>query len=553
MFLSRIYRPENLCSILHHANNEETPLELIHDDNFHIKYLREYLGPTGLDAKFYIEESEYISIDYLTDYSYYYSESFHDYPNKCVRLHFFTYENEDKPAFDNEFEEAILQGNSYEKGVINSFWDKKYLGFIVIRPIPKFMIGYTILRHYNYKLDGPNFDRNRVFWATKDYDIHVFGCHVKINSLAFLSQDSNVAACATIAVWCMLQRAVENYYINLKSPYEITQDAGLTMYDGNRVFPNSGLDIVSICNAITKCNLATEITDLEKQENKIDFIKKYVNAYSAIKLPIILGLSVPTKNGPARHAVAICGHHTNSALLGVGQSLSKWVKKTFGLNDNFKPIFRCGCIDKLYLHDDQWGPFSRGEFVDDKHIETSWTKYTERGTFSEPLALVIPVFPQIRISFIDIEEHTIGLNQFFTDAIGNELAGVMTWDIQLHFSSEFKDDVRKAGLLDIQDGLQKTVLFKFLKESLPKYIWVSTLYINDHKTMHFIYDATGLRHTSSLLFSLCYYPVVQDKFSELLNKFIKRSTSDQVARQNLEVMLLDSVSGFYKKISKFNF
>ena len=540
--------------MLFEANDKKTPLELLPDDNFHLTYFREYLGSAGVKARFVVQESEYISIDYLTDYAYYYAESFDEYKRKCVRLHFFTYCDEDQQAFDSELELAILQGNDYSNGKVNSFWDKYYLGFIVIRPIPKFMIGYTILRHYNYRSDAPNFEAGRQFWGTKTYDVHVFGTHVRLESLAFLSQDSNVAACATIAVWCMLQRAVENYYINLKSPYEITQDAGLTIHDGNRIFPNSGLDIYSIANAITKSNLATEIIDLEGQNrNKIAHIKKYVNAYSKLKLPIILGIKVPVKGEMERHAVAICGHHTNSQILTKRQQVWARFKRTLGRKKPYQPMLRCNSIDKLYMHDDQWGPFSRAEFVDRTKMSTSWSKLPAKTHLSVPITLIIPVFTQVRISYQDIEDHTICLNQFIMDAVAGELTGELTWDIQLHFSAEFKDEVREAGLFDLNDVGQKNVFLNFMAVSMPKYIWVSTLYINDYKTLHFVYDATGLRHTSSLLFSLCYYPDVQEKFVALLNRYGKRKLSESGARSVLETLLMDSVSGFLQKFNRFNF
>ncbi len=557
MIEAKDYSGAKLCAILEAANREKTPPELIHEQQHYVRCFVEYLGPKGLNAKFYVEEPEYISAEYLTDYSFYYSKNFDDPGNKCVRLHFFTDQQTDRRSFQHAFEKAILDGNFPEHAASSAFWEKQYLGFIVVRPIPKFLIGYTILRHYNFREDSKAYDLNRDFWAVKTYEAHVFGTTVKLQSLAFLSQDSNVAACATIAVWCTLQRGVENYYINLKSPYEITKDAGLTVHDGNRIFPNNGLNFVAICRAVTLSNLATEFRDLKTNTTleRNNRIRQLVNAYACIKLPIILGMTVPSRKGEAKHAVAVTGHHWGEKPYYTepkykAEQIAK--AKAAGKPIESRPIFyRSDFINKLYLHDDQWGPFSRCELLWDDTFANSWTIYADRPGPSRALALVIPVFQKIRIPFEDIQQYAVGLNNFLKKELAGKVNGVFVWDIQLYLSNDFKEEVQRSGLVNISDPDQARQLNQLLTKPLPKYCWVTTLFIDDKKLMNFVYDATGLRHTSSLLFGFSYYRPFVANLIAYLEMLEGKHRNEPKVLLRLEGLLGDALIRVIKALKNF--
>lgn len=550
----KLYKAENLCSILFDANKGHTPLELIRESNQHIKFLYEYLGSIhGLNARFYVKENDYINVDYLTDYSFYYSKSFNDYGNKCVRLHFFTFENDDIQVFSAKLFSEVTINNPASKDD-STFWDKYYLGYIVIRPIPTSFIGHTILKHYNYKIDASTYDQLRTYWATKEYSINFYGKKIKVNSLAFMSQDGNVAACATIAVWCMLQIAVENYSINIKSPYEITRDAGITVHNGNRLIPNTGLDPVSICVAITKSNLVTEIREFQSADgtridnNANDRIKKLINAYSNIRLPIILGMKVPINGTYIGHAIAVCGFSTSPSN-NSPPSLRSFFRS---LRKDDTIVWRAQNIDKLYAHDDQWGPYAKMDLVGNNEISSSWTLHTDEVVNCMPIAIIIPVFQKIRISYEEIESSTKGLNYFIHRELGYQLNFKKSWDIKLHYSSDYKELVKYSGLLNPDIFKENELLLNFLTTPLPKYIWVSTLYFGEYQIMDFIYDATGLRHTNCFLFSLCYYHEIFDAFISRLKEINVQYTQNHKVKVELQYILGDSIERFINNITKLS-
>src|SRR5574343_1412811 len=217
------FNEENFASSL---SNGFSSCNLINSKN-HFLYFKDYLGIDGLDAKPLVVETNYISKDYLDDYTLYYASCFQDYSKFCKRVHFF------KSEFNTDSFESIIQKNHITE--TSEFWEN-YLGFIVVKPIPYTVIGYTVLKTYS---NGKEFnDRN--FWGIRDYKVDVFGNEITICSLAFQEQDSVLAACATTAIWSMLNKASTDYHTILKSPSLITKDADNTSPDGSRLFPNSG-------------------------------------------------------------------------------------------------------------------------------------------------------------------------------------------------------------------------------------------------------------------------------------------------------------------------
>ena len=197
------YSAANLAQAL---SNAYTTAESIQIKN-HFNYLSCYLSSSEIDAKTIVIEEDYISKDYLHDYSAYYALCFEQYPKVCKRVHFF------KRTFtEEEFNDVLLQ----KKESNQEFWDD-YLGFVVVKPIPQKIIGFTLLKTYENGLDS-----DRMFFGTREYDIHIFGNELNLNSLSFQEQDSIVAACATTAIWSMLHKASRNPNSVLKTPYQIT-------------------------------------------------------------------------------------------------------------------------------------------------------------------------------------------------------------------------------------------------------------------------------------------------------------------------------------------
>ena len=157
------------------------------------QYLFGYLRT--LNALTIVTEYEYTDHDYLDDYATYYARCFRSYERRCKRLHFFA-----APLSQETFL-AALTGNSLSAEEVQL--QEVYLGFIVARPLPDAIVGRTILT------PPPNNNGGRHYTCTLDYAANLFGLELKVRSLAFQEQDTVLAACATVALWCCFNKTRE--------------------------------------------------------------------------------------------------------------------------------------------------------------------------------------------------------------------------------------------------------------------------------------------------------------------------------------------------------
>lgn len=204
-------------------------------------YLRRYLE--DLDAKTVLVEPYYFDRDYLAEFAAFYCVSASGYQNICQRLHFF-----DQPIDRSDIERAQANDTDAARRLRDS-----YLGFVVIRPIPGSPLGRTVLRWYRDRLDETT---PRVVAPSRDYDCHIGGLKLTVSGLAWQQQDTAVGACATIALWSMLHSSALAGLHALPTTASVTLSAHRTLSYGRRVFPNTGLNIQQLCEAIKEHGLS---------------------------------------------------------------------------------------------------------------------------------------------------------------------------------------------------------------------------------------------------------------------------------------------------------
>ncbi|WP_156140584.1 hypothetical protein [Sporocytophaga myxococcoides] len=326
-----------------------------------------------------------------------------------------------------------------------------------------------------------------------------------------------MSACATTAIWSMLHKASEDYTIVLKTPGEITKDAGETVPNKGRLLPNKeGLEISQMCKAIENCGLEVEIRLPIKGSEKIDnqYLQKILNAYSSIGTPIILVIQVPSgfkddKEPKNRLDNVRYGLHA--------VTVSGFKKKALSnLNKDEKTSSVYKLIEKVYYHDDQWGPFARAEFSGIFDLDTSWTKFHESGikppTYVE--SIIIPVFSKIRISYDDIEPIIRTIATIYTTAFENILAPGFVWDLRVMYSEDFKTEIKNSEL-------DNSLKISYLIKSYPKYIWVGTCYSKENRISDYIFDATDISNAMYGIDVIIHY----DEFKDYLLKFLKANNT----------------------------
>jgi len=424
------------------------------------KYIFKYLK-NNLHAQIALIEENYIDKDYLIDYSGYYARAFKRIDKCTTRIHFFS------NSFSKQDFEDLLTGFREGTEIFKPFRDG-YLGFVIVKPVKNKanqpLIGRTILSHLP-KADGDEF---REYLCSKN-ESNLYGLPFQIETLPFQAQDQAVAACATISLWTLNNKVKELYQTPSLSPIEITKRA-IDAIEEFRSFPSAGLTIKQMfaffrsidldCEYINILNMQNVISDNKFSSKAREDIKEKlkrivpdtIRALISAKIPIIAAIYIRKNNNKqiereASHTVLISG---------------------------YKHDVR-GKISKIYVHDDQIGPYCR---VKDKSGDGSFRKWeyewiTEFGFDEIDLnGLLIPLYPKIRLNYSEIYETLLQLRK-----------GFPANNLELHLKT-IQDYKKEILLNNPKDKI------KFLEKSMPRFMWVIRNVKDRSIIWDYIFDAT---------------------------------------------------------------
>lgn len=438
----------------------------------HIEYFDAYLKEVS--ARTMVVEYDYVDGDYLEDYSNYYVKCFHEYDRHCTRVHFFS------STFTRRKLNNILRKTT---APIVQELQEAYLGFIVVKPLPRTVIGRTCLKTY---CSSPE----RSFLATRDYAVSLFGIPLSVNSLAYQEQDRVAAACATSALWSIFHKTGTLFHHPILSPIEITKIATSDSFFRNRFIPSEGLTIEQMAHAIREIGLES----FPINANEPYILQSTIYAYMKFGMPIALAILMVDASGPVPqlfpngggHAVAVTGFRidTNSPPVPVG-------------NTGF--LSKASRMSKLYVHDDQVGPFARMEF-DGAQVQlngrplnslaTDWrNSQGAKGVRAIPDTLLIPLYHKIRIPFEVIHRIVIDFDaivEVYRQQNAVPVPQRIEWDISLSSISSLKSDLTKNHRIDPYHKVQ------LLTESMPKYLWRAVAYSGDDPSFELVFDATDI-------------------------------------------------------------
>lgn len=478
--------------------------ELI-EEKIHSNYFDKYLQSKSLKVKTIVVEYNYIDRDYLEDFSAYYVRCFSDYERKCTRLHFFSYK------FSLEDFESFLNNYSKEN---HETLNEKYLGFIVIKPLPQTIFGRTCLKIYD-ELDKPPDIRS--YPTVREYEVNLCGYNLTVKSVAFQEQDHVVSACATSALWSAFQCTAKLFHHKILSPVEITKSATEHFPLSERTFPNTGLNIEQMMHAVQKLEIEPFVIDIEDDEYNF---KNCIYSYLSFGIPIILCLELyETLNGKyinkGSHAVVITGfrlkEEDDSHKVGDGDCL---------LN-NFHSV--ASKISKIYAHDDQIGPFAKMimdvidfpiEGEENRTIKTVALK-TAWNYIVVPKTFLIPLYHKIRIPL----ENILEIMRLFDAIIKNssehseDLMPSLEkyeWEIILTSVNKFKKEIllKSGGEKNRRDILQK---------NMPRFIWRVTALCEREPVMDLLFDATDIEQGDFFISGVVYNRELFSSIKSVIN------------------------------------
>lgn len=428
----------------------------------HFRYFREYLGKRrdGLRAETIVIEHQYLSKSYLSDYASYYASCFESYDRLCKRVHFFAYD-----FAEADFLDAVTNPASTHNGL----WDR-YLGYIIIKPLPDRQIGPTLLQCYT----GSN---QRHYPVTREFKVNVFGRNTSLSTLIFQEQDKLVSACATTALWMAFHKTAFLFQTPLPTPNQITVSAKNLFKESGRTFPSDGLDHYQIGNAFQSVGLEFELRtpNRDLDTHRAADWRGFIYAYLRIGLPVLLfiGIDQEDDRGPGGHLVVVTGYRENPKRFRRSRAISLAAEQ----------------IERFYVHDDQVGPFSRLGFAKDADgsLETAWwPEHDLEHKFLASLdSIFVPLVSEIRITYEEIFAAVRPLDLYLT-LVAEGPAQDLVWDIYLEFSNIYKNEVRDSA--DIPVAFKAEVLTR----NLPRYIWVARGRIGEALELDLVFDATDL-------------------------------------------------------------
>ncbi len=420
-----------------------------------VSYLFGYLSDKEVNCQTMVVEHAYVDRDYLDDFAAYYVRCFTLYDKHCVRIHFFGH-----PFAQADFDQLLSDGKG--KLSVESL-DNSYLGFTVLKPLPDAFIGRTCLEPY------PAVDR-RHFPATRLHVVHVAGMRFTVQGLVFQEQDTVIGACATSAVWSSLHEACALFEMAAPTPAQITGYAARFTESLNRSMPSSGLDAIEICRAIKTAGLEVEVrTD---SDDGLTDLRGLLYAYGQFGLPAILGIELIDAKGKRKgfHAVTVAGY-----------SLSK----------DYKPL-TSGRIEKLYIHDDQAGPYCRAPFVDNATVQTQFPD-SPPPINGKVFAVVIPVYPKVRITYEQALDQLTNFQWLLTS-----MEAKLEWDVRIAKSTDWQAHVFASTDLtaETRNGV--------LRKHWPRFLWLATARFNGVDVLDVVMDATDI-HRSFFVKDILYY------------------------------------------------
>lgn len=231
-------------------------------------YLQRYITPK---CKMVQIEYPYFDLEYLSSVYSYYIKATKPTKRECYRLHFY------------------MDGKNKQ--------EYQYLGYIVLRSTPQMHIG-------RIQAAPELFLKDSAYLITQEYESNIMGAKNIVKCFQFLKQDPEVAMCAQVATWAVVEHATRfNRNVISRKIAEITD---MTWTFSERKIPAKGLTAQNIMEVLTSSGLFPIVIGNTRNVglgiSEEELFRNEVLAYIESGIPVI-GF-----NAKNRHAVCLIGH-----------------------------------------------------------------------------------------------------------------------------------------------------------------------------------------------------------------------------------------------------
>ena len=412
-------------------------------------YLQAYLEE--ISCKSVILENHYIDHAFLHDDMAYYVRSLRSYPNFTKRAHFFS------ELFDDVYwRELIDRARHGEFSEIQEFLQSSYLGFSIVRPLPQFPVGRTVLPAKTTR--EPQETRSS-FHAIRRHRVHLAGFSLHVEGVPFQSQDQGVSACATTALWSALDGIAATEEITVSPPASITRSATRYPLQEGRRFPNEGLTVRQMCEATRAAGFSPLVVRSETPADDAMQIFSYALSGFAPVLTLL-----PADGEGEGHAVCCVGFRAGATKPQTNPAY-KFREASSGLKG-------------LYIHDDRLGPYAFAKFSPLTESESG--KIRTRISIEWPdetpdcdwilHAIVIPIPQNLRLTVSRLR----WLGPEIAQAIGDAFADSQTtlncrFEVSRNYAKQaYTFDLSSEGLYKIVCGTALSRHIGLIEIASPK-------------------------------------------------------------------------------------
>lgn len=254
-------------------------------------------------------EYPYVEEYYRDSYYSFYSRKHIESNRNCFRISF--------------FENTVNENNYYKTNLTNTF-----LGYVVLRPTPKRVIGYTFLSPRIYT------DNDFSICVCKR-NVSIMGRFLEVTGFPFCGQDGEMSSCAENAIVVMFDYFSRRYnkYARIL-PSQIAAQLSDSLL--NRKQPSIGLDMDTVSNIIENMGMATRryIRKKNDTEGPECLCTEQFNAL----LQIFVESGIPIYASSQTHVFLVIGredkYFENDA-------------KVVCMDDNERPYYILESIDKI--------------------------------------------------------------------------------------------------------------------------------------------------------------------------------------------------------------
>ena len=429
----------------------------------------------------FVTEEYYIDRVYRDSYYTYYSCKHFEYSRYCKRLFMFA----GKIQTNQECE--IMDIPSLEL-------QKKFIGYIVIRPLETGKIGRSLLNPYYFT----DFSETYVRYAT--YDITMFGKRLYVDAFPYSMQDEETTSCAEITILNLLDYFSKKYAeYKYFLPSEIIEIAIKNGYE--RRLPTKGLDYLLISKVFMEAGFYPVLYNSDKLEDPSKF-KRILHYYIESGIPTAVGLEI---NKNAKHSIVCIGHGKIDK--------NRIEKKQYSIPDAYDNNHHIWLIDSADLvtdyivMDDNRKPYSKDSWQDANSDHPNLL-----GVW-KPEYLMVPLYRRMFLEAADaydictsvLADSELGIQKIVPEigTIENPMV------IRLFMAS-----ARGLKNYRINNFGERNTEIKerYVNTPFPKFVWVCEVYLKDDYPdsciAEVIIDATAAPNVKMGSVILLHYPHV---------------------------------------------